>query len=120
MNISEIMSSPASSVAEWAVYEFFAPLDNTFETPEALSKLSRDMVVLVNQYSFIASVLASLKVECRIRKNSGDRAGYEELVDKRDIMQRALDSVKMKQAALSRMVTIKQEIDRELNMSKAG
>ena len=118
MNIIQIISYAPDKVASWAVDEFFGPLDNSFESPEALTKLSADMVTLVNQYSFIASVLATLKVECRNQKNLGNKKKYEELVDKRDILQKALDSVKLKQAALSRMITIKQEIDRELNMSQ--
>lgn len=117
MNIVQIISLSSDKVAEWAAYEYFRPLDNSFDTPEDLAKLSKDMLELVNQYSFLASVLAMLKVECRNQKNLGNKEKYEELVDKRDIMQKALDTVKLKQAALSRMITIKQEIDKELNMS---
>lgn len=120
MDIKRIISSSPEEVMDWALKEYFTPMYNTFETPEALCKISEDMVMLVNQYSYLASVLSVLKVECRNKKNCGDKKKYEELIDKRDIIQRALDSVKLKQSVLSRMVTIKQEIDKEINMSKAS
>ena len=41
-----------------------------------------------------------------------------ELTDKKEIMQRALDTVKLQHQTLSRMITIKQEINHEIQMTK--
>lgn len=117
MTISMILNGSVEDIVSWAVPEFFCPLDNNFSSPEDMVKISEDMLRLVNQYSFLASALAVLKVQCRIAKNSRDKKQGEELIDKREVLQKALDSVKLKQSTLSRMITIKQEIDKEISMS---
>lgn len=116
--IKDIIKAPASDVIDWAIPEFFEPLTNTFDSTDDMVQISKDIIKLVNQYSYLAATLAALKVECRVAKNTKPKAEYEDMVDKKEVIQKALDAVKLKHSALSRMVTIKQEINKEINMSK--
>ncbi len=120
MNIQQIMICDIEDLAQWSLREYFTPIpeDVSIETIEGIQKISQMMVYYTNQYSFLASVLSYLKFHTRKSKQEKDGKS-DELIDKKEIIQKALDTVKQKQSALSRMITIRQEINKELEYTKA-
>lgn len=120
MNIQQIMICDIEDLAQWSLREYFTPIpeDVSIETIEGIQKISQMMVYYTNQYSFLASVLSYLKFYTRKSKQEKDGKS-DELIDKKEIIQKALDTVKQKQSALSRMITIRQEINKELEYTKA-
>ena len=119
MNINQIVNCEIEELANWSMKEYFTPIpqDATIETVDGIRKISQMLVYYTNQYSFLASVLSYLKFYTRQAKQEKS-SKYEELIDKKEIIQKALDTVKQKQSALSRMITIRQEINKELEYSK--
>ena len=117
MNQNEILKCTVEDLATWAVPEFFTPISVDVETVEGLNEVGRCMQKLSNQYAFLASMLAVLKYSIRYAKDNKNKAESDELIDKKEIIQRALDNVKQQQSTVSRMITIRQEVNRELNMN---
>ena len=74
------------------------------------------LVKLANQYSYLASVMSYIKVFLRRAREDGNKDVVNLLVDKKDIIENALKTVSQKHAVLSRQITIKSDIMKELNM----
>ena len=117
MNQNEILQCTVEDLAAWAVPEFFTPISVDVETVEGLNEVGQCMQRLSNRYAFLASMLAVLKYSIRQAKDKKNKVETDELIDKKEIMQRALDNVKQQQSTVSRMITIRQEVNRELGMN---
>jgi len=117
LNQNQILHCTVEELASWAVPKFFTPISVDVETVEGLNEVSKCMQNLSNQYAFLASMLAVLKYSIRQAKDNKNKVEADELIDKREIMQRALDNVKQQQSTVSRMITIRQEVNRELGMN---
>ena len=105
--------------------EFFYPLMQAFdstaieadiESSDGLRCISYQMVKLANQYPYLASVMSYIKVFLRRAREDGNKDVVNLLVDKKDIIENALKTVSQKHAVLSRQITIKSDIMKELNM----
>ena len=57
-------------------------------------------------------------VQKRLCARDGDKQRKEDAIDKIYVIDKIVSAVKLRYDTLSRMVTIKQEIDRELNMDR--
>ncbi len=130
-------------------YIEFAQLDNlslierlnseyTYEVPdnvESIVGMKQAAAVLrnvTNAASFITSVLSYVMVSKRIYKDRMDKAVkngpeyigykqlYEMLVDKEKVIANHLEAMNAVKTTTSRMVTIKQEINKELMMTDAA
>ena len=72
---------------------------------------------LTNQYSYLMSILVILKAMTRAAKHNKDKKEeYENMIARRDTVQDAADMVKQQYNAVSRMISTKTEIDREMRM----
>lgn len=117
INQNQILQCSVEELANWAVPIYFHPIEVDVETVEGMREVSRCMQTLSNQYAFLASVLAVLKYSIRKAKDTKNKPLADELIDKKEIMQRALDNIKQQQSTVSRLITIRQEVNRELNMN---
>ena len=117
INQNEILKCSVEELAKWAVPSFFTPISVDVDTVDGMRDVGRCMQELSNQYAFLASVLAVLKYSVRQAKDEKNKVVADELIDKKEIIQRALDNVKQQQSTVSRMIIIRQEINRELNMN---
>ena len=95
---------------------FLDYIPGKIETPEDMDKIACLLPTIVNKYSFLMSILSSLKVSIRNEKRDGDKKKAEDLIDKQTILSNAVDILKMQQKTLSRIITIKQMVNDEMNM----
>ena len=116
-SIQDIIKASPLEVADWVSAMFIDKIPISVETIEELDAASKLMAKCTNQYSSLCGMMGFIKSYIRQAKNSGNKELAEELIDKRDCLQWAMESVKLRISTLSRMITIKQEINRELNMS---
>lgn len=117
-SIQDIVKASPLDVADWVNSMFIDKIPLSADTIEELDTASRLMAKCTNQYSSLCGMMSFLKVYIRMAKNSGDKRLAEDLIDKRDCLQWAMESVKLRISTLSRMITVKQEINKELNMSR--
>ena len=116
--IRDILEADTIDVADWANRNFFTLLPITsIETPEELARASRLMAEATNNYAYLSGIISYVKIYKRAAKTAGDKGNANELIDKEDIIQRAIDAVKLKYSTISRMITAKQEINKEIHMS---
>ena len=101
------------------------------EIPEQVDSIE-DMVTvqslfpkITNAYSYVNAALAHVKLLTRQLKAEKDRdksdeskAAYEEMVSRRDVLETASEVLKQQYSALSRAITVRQEINREINMGE--
>lgn len=119
VSINNLLSMSAEMYTQWLIDEYCsAEMEADADTVEGLKKIGNDMVVLANQYTFLASVLSVLKYSVRNAKDLKNKALADDLIDKKEATQRVLDSIKARQATLSRLITIRQEINQELFMER--
>jgi len=51
------------------------------------------------------------------RKGPENKSNYEDMIDRRDTLQEVARILNMQYQAVSRMITVKQEVNKELNMN---
>lgn len=78
------------------------------------------MIQIANDYSFLISLIAYTKTKVREFKRKGKdfKQNYEDLIDKRDYLEETLSALKLQKEAISRNVTIRQQIVDELKINK--
>lgn len=116
MDINEIFKSENKAVADWCFREFHQPIEADIESTDGLKSISYQMVKLANQYAYLASVMSYIKVFLRSARDNGDKELTNFFVDKKDIIENALKTVAQKHMVLSRQITIKSDIMKEINM----
>ena len=113
---SQILSMNPVELALWLeenyTYETPINIDSIDEMKEAgrmLSKIS---------YAYIATLAALAKVMIRVEKRKGkeNKENSEDMIDRRDLLQNKADVLKLQYQTISRMITVKQEINAEMKM----
>ena len=86
---------------------------------EEMKKVNTQLSRLANSYSFVMQLLTYTKIQVRQEKRKGkeNKENYEDMIDRRDTLQNTADILKMQYQTLSRMITVKKEINDELRMS---
>lgn len=95
---------------------FTYEMPEDLETIEGLAKANKLISELLNAYAFISSMAAMASVYKRTYKNSSTKKEYEEMVDKEKILKAKADVLDKFYAGISRQITIKQMINKELEM----
>lgn len=74
---------------------------------------------IANNYVYLTSLLAYTKAAVRTAKRQGKESKelYEDLIDKRDYLDETLSALKLQRDAISRNVTMRQQIFTELHMN---
>lgn len=117
MSFEELMSMDTESFFEWITYNFNTDMIDAVETEDDMRQASKMISRAIGNYSYLSSLLAYLKIKVRQEKRNKNKEIYEDLIDKREVVQEMVDATKMLYNGISRMVTIKIEIDKEMNMT---
>ena len=116
--MQEILTSDVISVVNWCVKEFHQPISGDIESAEDMKNIAKQLFEISNKYSYLSSILSYLKYYIREAKGK-DKELASTLIDKKEAINNALECIKTKYNALSRQVTIRQDIMRELSMTSA-
>ncbi len=117
MSFDELLNMDIEKFFEWITYNFNTDMIDAVETEDDMRQASKMISRAIANYSYLSSLLAFLKIKVRQEKRNKNKELYEDLMDKREVVQEAVDSTKMLYNGISRMVTIKIEIDKEMNMT---
>lgn len=120
INYTDLYHISVENLIKWLDKKFYVNIPAGLESIEDMQTAGRLLGKLSNDYSYLAMLLSYSKAFVRAEKRKGKdfKTSYEDMIDKRDIIDEMTSVVKMQYQAISRMITVKQEIQEELNMSR--
>lgn len=116
MNIREICDMEPIILANTLASKYCVDIPTDINDYVAMTKAGSMLGQLTNSYSYLISILTVMKVIVRQTKRNGTKEDYETMVARRDVIQDITDLVKQQYQAISRMITVKQEINKEMQM----
>ncbi len=116
----EVLVMEPDDLEDWLL-EFVLDIPTSVETIEDMQLASKLLSKLASNYAYLNSLAVYAKNAVRREKKIGkdNKDVYEALIDRQNAIDTTCDSVKMLYNCLSRLVTIKQEINKEINMSSS-
>lgn len=113
---SEIFNMNPSELNEWLINTFSCEVPTCIDSIDEFQRAGNLLGELTNKYTYLASVLTFLKIEVKNSKRKGKGIDAEDMMLRRDAFQSMTDIVKQQYNAVSRIITVKQEINNELKM----
>ncbi len=111
-----ILNLDPVTLANWVLENFYKDLPAQIINAEDMEQAGKLLLELSAGYSYVNALLSYAKILSRNAKRTGKKEIYEDLVDKKEVLQNAADSIKQQYNAVSRAVTIKMSNDAELKM----
>lgn len=105
-------------LVDWLHDEFPMLMQPKIETVEDMDLASNSLLRLTAQYSYLCELLSYAKIIVREAKRNLPKEDYEDMVDRQNAIEKRLDIVKQEYLAVSRAVTIKSEINKEMFMEQ--
>ena len=118
MNCVEYLQLSSEELLEILIDNFIYDIPNEILSPEDYVNVSKMLSDTSNQYSFLVQLSCTAKIKKRLAGREKDKTQKEDYIDKEAIIESIISAVRLRYATLSRMVTIKQEHNKELNMNK--
>lgn len=116
--LNKLLKLNTEDLIEFLYYEYTIEIPDSITSVEDMQLAGTLLSTLINTYSYLSSVAMHCKNIARISKGKVEKEEYNELIGKRDAIVQAAENAKMQYNALSRMITVKQEINNELKMSE--
>lgn len=120
MTYADVLRKAPADLLSWTDKEFSVEIPEEIHTPDEMKYAAKLLLKLSSYYSYLCSLLSYAKLETRYAKRNASKQDYEDMVDKKEIIQNAQERVKQAYTAISRAVTIKIENNRELQMNSTG
>ena len=120
MTYRDIFSMQPLDMIEWASEEFGFELPEQIQTASDMELASKLMMQITGHRSYLNELLAYAKVSVRETKRNGSKEEWEDMVDRKEILERFLKIADDAYSTLSRAVTIKTSNDREFYMNTSG
>lgn len=120
-SFESVLSMDTETLIDWLYKEFIEiiPFEN-IENKAHYVEAGRLTMKFANEYAYLSSLYNYAKV--RVRKAKASKATpkqcIDDMIDARDSIGRTMEAVKILLKAVSRMVTIKDDIDEELKMTR--
>lgn len=118
MNLSykEILKKEPLELVDWLENEFVVEIPKNLDSVEQMKWAENLLSQFGSQIVYLDYLVSYAKIELRnARRNKLEKEKIEDCIDKKENIERALEGVKALQSAVSRMVTTRQEINKELN-----
>lgn len=116
LSFDKILSMSTVELAQKIANDLSEPIMEKCETVDDLNIICNKMPNLVNKYSYLLAAESFLKAKNREAKRLGNKEELADIIDKSFIIHNAAEICKTKQKTLSRLVTIKQMINDEIQM----
>lgn len=118
-NISNVLGMEPELLAKWIECNFIKEIPITLETADDLKAAGILLGKLTNIYAYLMSLSTYAKLAVKEEKRKATKDSKEELnksMSRRDIIDDYVSIVKMQYSAVSRMITVKKQIDDEMRM----
>lgn len=114
----QILNMDPIKLVDWLTNNYSYEIPTSLSTVGELEKAGQMLGMLTNKYTYLATTLAYLKITLKSLKRQGKNSEeVEDMMMRRDVFQTLTDVVKQEYQAVSRMITVKQEINAELKMN---
>ena len=117
MTYKEIYEMDPLELFEWMKTEFDYKLPEQIKTVDDMEQAAALMMKLSSYQNYLAALLAYGKIATRKEKRDSEKELWEDMVDRKTIVERMLKAVEFSYTTLSRAVTIKIQNDKELYMN---
>lgn len=119
MDYREILSMEPLALADWLQRNYTFVLPANIESIEQMKIAGNMLSELTNHYSFMMQLLTYAKIMVRQEKRKGkeNKENAEDMIDRKESIQNTADTLKMQYQTISRMITVKKEINDELKMT---
>lgn len=121
LNNEQILAMEPTKLQDWLNKEFelTKPIPTEISSIEDMTNAEKMIAVLTNRLSYLSSlgIYAKIAVRAAKRKGKESKEEWEDMVDRQTAINSAEDTIKQQYNAVSRMITVKQEINKELYMS---
>lgn len=123
-SFNSVLSKEPLELVSWLSDFFDEPIPESINSLDELDRVGQMLSSITNNMSYLLSLDMTAKIYVRRLKRAVDKNNpktkddYEDMVDRQYVIGRALDILKQKYSAVSRMITTKQEMNRELSMSE--
>ena len=119
MTYQELVEMDPLKLMDWLTQNYTVEIPIQLNTVEDMERAGKLLGVLAGNYAYLNTLVSYAKVAVREekRKGTGNKVSSENMITKRDAIQSFADSQKILYQAISRMITVKQEINEELHMS---
>jgi hypothetical protein len=112
-----ILSLDPEDLLQWLNSNFLEDIPVTVTNIEDLKKAGQMLGELTNIYSYLVSLSLFAKLKVReVKRNKESKDVIDKAVDRKEIINSFADTIKCKYNAVSRMVTVKKQIDEEIKM----
>lgn len=119
---TQVLQMDPTLLQDWLTEEFglITPLPTEISTIEDMKNAEKMIATLTNRLSYLSSLGVYAKIAVRNSKRKGKdyKTEYEDMIDRQTAINAAEDTVKQQYNAISRMITVKQEINKEIYMSE--
>lgn len=112
-----ILNMNPLELIRWLHDEFNVELPTRLISTEDMETASELLLRFSAQYAYLAELLSYAKVAVRVAKREYPKEEWENMVDRKEAIERRLDIAKQQYAAVSRAITVKADVDREMSMS---
>ena len=114
----EVLSMEPNELQTW-LEGFNVTLPTEIETIEDMQDAARKLSILGSNFAYVNSLSVYAKNAVRVEKRKGkdNKETYEDMIDRENAIHSSADNIKMLYNCLSRLITIKQEINKEINIS---
>ena len=100
------------------IEEYVHEIPTDVESVDDMVRAGHLMGILTNNYSYMLATLNTFKIWTKNCKLADDKKEYEKMAMRRDSVEAIVEILKQQYNAVSRLITIKQEINNELKMTE--
>lgn len=115
-SFNQLLEKDNFDLMEYLFFEFTVELPDAIITVDDMQETCTLLPKIINSYTYLSMAAEYSKIIVRQSKGKISKEQYNELIGKRDIIAQACENCKMQYNSLSRMITVKQEINKELLM----
>lgn len=114
----EILSEDPFVFAEKLKSEYLFYLPETIENADDLLEAGRLLGKIANSYSYLVQLSSLAKINVRkLKREKKNKDEIDDAIDRKDSINNTVEAVKMQYNAISRLITVKQQINEELKMT---
>ena len=119
INWNNIAETEPAELLETIKKDFTTKLPVQVESVEDLQNAQKLLSKLASQYSFLIAVAVEIKgIKRRMKRDKEPKEKIDDMMEREEILTAYCESVKMNYNAVSRMITIRQQIYDEYKMDK--
>ena len=118
MTYDDILQMKPRELINWLEQEFIIQLPVNLDTIENLQLAQEMFSKFGNQYAYLTMLFNYAKISLREMKRNKDfpKNEIDDMIDKKDAIEKTMSAVDKLKGDLSRMLTVKQEINKELGL----